>query len=175
MIRKPSFLLTVSISLLFTASCFGLSDNDNALANENFASFIEFLDVRDQVGLESLFAPGKISDQLVFQEDCSVLFSYFLGDYVSHEAWGLGTDYSRESGIAYRSHNMSYDVATTESVYRMAFLWYVVDEREEDNVGLWSFYIIRYDDDPNQSYSYGGDGLWTPGINIGKSYDFTND
>ncbi len=32
------------------------------------------------------------------------------------------------------------------------------------------FYIIKKIDDTTPEYAYGGDGLWTPGINIGKTY-----
>ena len=67
---------------------------------------------------------------------------------------------------------MSYDVTTDAAIYRMAFYWCAKDTGDSGNVGIESFYIIKATDDPNYpQYSYGGDGLWTPGINIGKTHE----
>lgn len=38
------------------------------------------------------------------------------------------------------------------------------------NVGIWYIYIIKQSEDVNPNYTCWGDGLATPGINIGKKY-----
>ena len=62
------------------------------------------------------------------------------------------------------------DITTTEDVFRIAIIWHIQDTEDIGNVGIWSFYIIRFEDDPYPNYAYGGDGLLSPGLHIGKTY-----
>ena len=83
-----------------------------------------------------------------------------------------GVEDDKDSGIERKWYNMSYDVTTSTEIYRMAFIWCAKDTGDSGNVGIESFYILKANDDPNYpQYSYGGDGAWTPGINIGKTHE----
>ena len=39
------------------------------------------------------------------------------------------------------------------------------DNYDDGNLGLYSIYIIRFED-TDTKYTYWGDGNWTPGINV---------
>ena len=70
-----------------------------------------------------------------------------------------------------KSYDMTYDFNTNICKYRLAIKWCAQDTSNADNVGIWSLYIIRAEDDITPNHAYWGDCLWTNGINIGKVYD----
>ena len=70
-------------------------------------------------------------------------------------------------GTGQKFYELSYDVTTTETIYRMAILWCAEDSDDPGNVGIWSFYIIRYEDDTPRSKYYHITGRMAIGINIG--------
>ena len=55
---------------------------------------------------------------------------------------------------------------TDKQTYRIAIQDCVIDETNSANVGIWSLYIIKMEDDTDPSFAYWGDGKNTPGINI---------
>ena len=153
----------------FFDDLFAPSDNEDA--DNKLQSFVECLNNEDREGIKSLFAQNKIAEISNFGESIEELLLYYDGEYISVERHATGVEEDKDSGIERKWYNMSYDVTTDTQIYRMAFYWCAKDTGDKSNVGLESFYIIKATDDPNYpQYTYRGDGLWTPGINIGKAY-----
>lgn len=152
------------------SSYYGFSTVSEYIANKNISKLIAAIENEDHVGIKSLFAPNIIAEIDDFDQNINDLLSYYIGKNGSYGSHGLGTEYDRDSGIEKRWHNMSYDITTTEDVFRIAIIWYIQDTEDVGNVGIWSLYIIRFEDDPYPNYDYGGDGLWSPGLHIGKTY-----
>jgi hypothetical protein len=161
-------ITSIIIGVLMLSACSYETDND--IANKNISKLIAAIENEDHVGIKSLFAPNIIAEIDDFDQNINDLLSYYIGKNGSYGSHGLGTEYDRDSGIEKRWHNMSYDITTTEDVFRIAIIWYIQDTEDVGNVGIWSFYIIRFEDDPYPNYDYGGDGLWSPGLHIGKTY-----
>ena len=177
---KKVFALVVAIFVaamtMFMGGCaifdglFEPSDNEDA--DNKLQSFVDCLRNEDSEGIKSLFAQNKIAEISNFDESIEELLLYYDGAYISVERHSTGVEEDKDSGIERKWYNMSYDVKTDEAIYRMAFYWCAKDTGDSSNVGIESFYIIKATDDPNYpQYSYGGDGLWTPGINIGKTHE----
>ena len=149
---------------------FAPSDNEDA--DNKLQAFVQCLDNEDREGIKALFAQNKIAEISNFDESIEELLLYYEGEYMSVERHSTGVEEDKDSGIVRKWYNMSYDVTTDTTIYRMAFYWCVKDTGDDGNEGIESFYIIKATDDPNYpQYAYGGDGLWTPGINIGKVYE----
>ena len=51
-------------------------------------------------------------------------------------------------------------------MYRIAIQSFTVDTANPNNVGIWSLYIIKAEDDEDPYSAYRGDGKYTPGIHI---------
>lgn len=117
-----------------------------------------------------MFAPNIIADIDNFDQSIIELMTYYNGNYESYVSKGLGSEYDRHDGVEKKWLNMGYDITTTEDVYRIAIIWHIQDTSNAGNIGIWSLYIIRFDDDPNSNYTYAGDGLWTNGIHMGITY-----
>lgn len=80
---------------------------------------------------------------------------------------GPGVSDEIENGDRKKSMDLSCDVVTNVREYRFLFLDITVDDYNPDNVGIWSLYVIKKEDDTDPQMGYGGDGKYTPGINIG--------
>lgn len=153
--KRNSFDSIVSNSSLFS------KDTEIALLKE----IIFCIENRKQAELEALFAPSQIADSDAFEQQCADLFSFFNGAMDSYEWKGSSTDRRKDISGSFIESRVSYDIFAAEATYRMALKFCTMDTQNDGNVGIQSLYIIRYEDtDPD--FSYGGDGNWTPGINV---------
>ena len=175
---KKVFVLAIAIIMsamtVFLGGCTFFDDlfapSDNEDADNKLQAFVDCLNNEDREGIKSLFAQNKIAEISDFDESIEELLLYYDGEYISVERHSTGVEEDKNSGIERKWYNMSYDVTTDTQIYRMAFYWCAKDTGDSGNVGIESFYIIKAADDPNYpQYTYRGDGLWTPGINIGKA------
>ena len=173
-----AFVLAIIIAtmMIFMSGCtfcdglFALSDNEDA--DNKLQAFVDFLNNEDREGIKALFAQNKIAEISNFDESVEELLLYYDGEYMSVERHSTGVEEDKDGGIVRKWYNMSYDVTTDAAICRMAFYWCAKDTGDSGNVGIESFYIIKATDDPNYPrYAYGGDGLWTIGINIGKTHE----
>lgn len=74
----------------------------------------------------------------------------------------------KENGYKQTFGTFSFDVPTIQGdVYRFAIKICYEDESDEMNRGLISLYILKADENTDLKIPYYGDGLFTPGINIG--------
>ena len=168
-ITSLAVIILSVVCMVFATSCFGFFiDTDGNDAEDNFVKLLDSLQSGDHSKIKALFAPNKIADIEDFDEDIEDLLGYYKGEYLSYKSGGLGTFQDKHYDYVTKYYNMSYDVTTTEDVYRFGIIWYVEYTVDKDNVGIWSLSIIRLDDDTDPKASYRGDGSQTPGINIGR-------
>lgn len=177
---KKIFISVIAIIIaaltMFMGGCaifdglFAPSDNEDA--DNKLQAFVPCLDNEDREGIRSLFAQNKTAALTDFDKSVEELLLYYDGESISVERHSTGVEEDKDGGTERKWYNMSYDVTTDAAIYRMAFYWCANDTGDKGNVGIESFYIIKATDDPNYpQYTYRGDGLWTPGINIGKVYE----
>ena len=156
--------------LLFTVSgCIDLRTEEE-IVDEMVTELITSLDSKDKDKIKLLLANGKINDINNFDQSIDELLNYYDGTYVSKADGGKGKDRDKHHDYQASWYNLSYDVTTTCAVYRIAVYWCTEYTTDSDMIGIWSFYIIKMSEDSTPEYSYRGDGLWTPGINIGEVY-----
>ncbi|MDR3293763.1 MAG: DUF5104 domain-containing protein [Clostridiales bacterium] len=166
-----SLALIVSFitSMFLLNSCF--IDTDTSIAKGKRDQLISALQNKDHAAIKALFASNKIADIENFDESIDELLAYYEGDYVSQTGGGPATLSGKDGRLVYKYYLMSNDITTTVRVYRIALKWYITDTANAGNVGIWQLFILKKEDDPNQEYSYGGDGTISPGIYIGRIYD----
>ena len=177
---KKVFVLAIAIIMATMTALLGgctffddlFAPSDNEDADNKLQAFVDCLRNEDREGIKALFAQNKIAEISNFDESIEELLLYYEGEYMSVERHSTGVEEDKDSGIVRKWYNMSYDVTTDVAIYRMAFYWCAKDTGDSGNVGIESFYIIKATDDPNYpQYTYRGDGLWTPGINIDKTHE----
>lgn len=165
--------MLISISLLcfviFVSSCDYLKSEDEIL-DEKVQNLINLLDKNDKVGIKSLFASSKIDSISNFDNLLDELIEYYDGTYTSKSHGGKGTDKDKNDDFTASWYNLSYKVITSSEEYRIAIYWCTEYSTDSNYLGIWSLYIINENDYLTPDYTYRGDGLWTPGINIGKVY-----
>ena len=178
--KKHVFTLTFSLLLTFLlCSCsvgsFLKTILGKVLKNydadaEEYAIMIKVLDAiqnRDEDALRKLFSQNTIAQVDGFDQTIIDLFDYYQGSYTSLEWKGSGGGAKWGDGEKKKYSDFGYDVKTTENIYRFSIAYCEVDTLDEENVGIYSLYIIKMEDDTDPQFGYGGDGKDTPGINIG--------
>jgi len=157
----------VFLAFLFLGGC-DVSSNDD-IANECYSKLIEALNSNDLTKIESLFAKNIVNNINDFENQTIRLLDYYQGESVSYKKYSIGITEDKDKKIYAKYFNMSLDITTTEEIYRIATIWYVDDTNDNNNIGIWSLYIIKFSNDLYPEKAYGGDGLWTNGIHIGKN------
>ena len=158
-----------SLVMVIFTGCLNLK-SDEQIVTEKLMELVSALQDKNHDDIKSLFAPNIISSLDNFDDSINDLTAYYDGVYESFDEGGLITEQDRDSGIDRKWFNMSHDVTTNVDIFRIAIIWYVIDTGDTKNIGIWSLYIIKFDDDTTPEYSYRGDGWWTNGIHIGKPY-----
>lgn len=169
--KKTIRLLGLSIlffsQMLFMLSCSFLK-NEDEMIEEKVQSFISFLDKNDKNKIYNTFAKSKICDIDDFAKTIDLLLEYYEGTYQSKELNTKGEESDKNGDYKAKWLVLSYHVLTSTNEYRIFFYWCTEYSIDENSIGIWSFYIIKEEDYPTKEKSYGGDGLRTFGINIGK-------
>ena len=163
--------LSVSLSLLlfFLSSC-SLFKSEDEIIDEKVENLISLLENGDKEGLKSLFAESRIENISDFNNSLEELLEYYDGVLLSKSHSGTGTDRDIHGNYRATWYNLSYKITTSTEHYRMALYWCTEYSTNNKELGIWSLYIIKESDYHTPDSTYRGDGLWTPGINIGKVY-----
>lgn len=143
-------------------------NKERAEENAKMDEVLEAIKNKDNTKLKELFSKNVISQLESFEQNIMDLFDYYQGEVVSYDDWGGSGgeetwDYGNKQKILY----LSYDVKTTYKEYRFAIKYIIVDTDVPDNVGIYSLYIIKMEDDIEPQLGYRGDNKFTPGIHIG--------
>lgn len=161
--------LFLSLLLFFVSSC-DLSKSEDDIIDEKVENLISLLENDDKEGLKGLFAESKIENISDFNNSLDELLDYYDGVLTSKSHGGKGTDKDKNDNYQATWYNLSYKITTSTEDYRMAIYWCTEYSTNNKELGIWSLYIIKENDYLTPDYTYRGDGLWTPGINIGKVY-----
>ena len=183
----PLILLLVILVISLSACTLRKEDSVTALSDRQHKSFasiannpfmpesekteaviteiLSCIEDQEQSALMSLIAPNQISDQALLEQQCNDLFQFFSGTVESRKWKGEQNSSSKKLDDYYGETKVSYDIVTSEDRYRIALRFCTRDSGNEGNLGLYSIYIIQFENaDPD--FSYWGDRKWTPGINV---------
>jgi len=160
--------------MLFTSCSFRkiemystLFRSDQDVANESFDQVLYAIQTQDATMLKSLFSEKAIIDAEDFDENIIDLFDFFKGEVLSYDGWAGPATSARSDGEGHYQEKFqsTYDVKTTESIYRFAIREYVIDTKDLDILGIYSLYIMN-GENSDLNIAYWGGGEWAAGIHI---------
>ena len=164
------FLLVILAFVFFLNSCSFVGGNmqnrEERISNNLTEKIIEACESKNWTLFNDLFAKNAINKSENFSKDAQNLVSYYKGEFVSYENRGSEIDKARIDSYETEIFYTSYDVVTTEGVFRIATKYINTDTYESDNVGLWSLFIISMEKDGHPDYAYRGDTGYPAGIYI---------
>ena len=174
--KKIIVFLILILVILSSSSCGPSRINPMELkaeretANSRFENLLDKLESKDIEEVKSLFAESAKQTE-DFDKWLSMLINYYKGESYNYDDHGTGPSTSKtiKSGRKRIEYVKSYDVYTTEEVYRIFLVDIVHNDFSDEEVGIKSLYIIKYKNDTAQKYIYRGDGKETPGIHIAKT------
>lgn len=119
--------------------------------------------------MKELFAPNAVSE--VGEDQLEKMIEAFI-DYFQVDSFTLkkstGSEIDEHWDHGKRSKEMKgpLEITSNENEYRLAIKCVAYDDWDEDNVGIWSVYIIERSKDTDQKYPYKGDGKYKTGVYI---------
>ena len=140
---------------------------DEQMANARLEEVFNLISNRDEEALRTLFSKNAVLLSNDLDQTIIDLFDYVHGILVSYCDRGLNGESGFDDGKSYEILFSSYDIVTTEQKYRVAIKECVKNTFDLDEVGIWSLYIIKTEDDTNPKIAYRGDDCYLPGIHIG--------
>ncbi len=167
--RRINHFVMLTFLMFGMTSCFS-SKTDDEIVEEKIQNLIQNLEENNKDGIKELFAKTKIDNIDNFDETIDQLLEYYDGTYESKKNGSHGKFRDKDGNFSTTWFLPSTDVETSVDTYRIAFYYCTEYTTDEDSIGIWSLYIIKMSEDSTPDNSYGGDGLWTPGIHIGKVY-----
>lgn len=169
-------IILVNIIVLVLSSCskgtgdtFGrLYDNSDEIANKTIENLIKALESKEKTAITEMFSKDVTNNVENFDESIEWLLEYYQGEYISRSEDGsIWATKTVEYDEKMEDIHMSYDIQTAKDTYRIAIYEITLDNKNPDNVGIRSLYIIRMEEDVDPEVTYRGDGKDTLGINIG--------
>lgn len=161
-------LLVILINLtscVFSNNPFYSKDYSGYMASR-LENLLDELEEKDFDELKLLFTESTRQTE-DFDVWLQMLIDYYNGE--SYNYYDHGAIHSSNDNNEKTTFTISYDIYTTEEVYRLYIkdiVYNVVDPKE---VGIESLYIIKFKNDTTPEKRYVGDGKKTPGIHIAKT------
>ena len=169
-ILKKGIVICALVGTIMLISSCDLPKSDDEIVEGKIQTIITLLENKDKENIKNLFAKTKINTIGNFDQSLDELLKYYDGEYQSKRNDPHGKFRDKDGDFCTTWFLPSFDVTTSKDTYRIAFYLCTEYTTDSDSVGIWSLYIIKKSEDTTPESAYGGDGLWTPGINIGKVY-----
>lgn len=152
---------------MFSRFGFLYNNNDCEVSNNKFEEVLNAIQNKDKKALKSLFAKNALAEVENFDDSAEELFGYYDGNYTSYDDWG-GPYATGEIKYGNKITELrpTYDIVTDKGNYRATMKMISVDTNDSGNIGVWSIYFIKAENDDDLSCAYWGDKKNTPGINL---------
>jgi len=145
-------------------------DRNAIVADQQMSSLLEAIQNKDKNAVTKLFAQGALQQTTDIDTVIEELFNYCSYEVQSYSSWtGVGPRVHkvRSNGEMLVEMFFTYDVQTANGIYRFAVKYISTDTKCPENVGIWSVYVMDWDEDTDVSYAYLGDRQYTTGIHVG--------
>lgn len=166
-------LLIISIILCSCASggvdmFRSILDREAAVANAQMDLILCAIQNQNTEDFKALFSKNALNDVTDIDTMMEAIYAYCPAEFGAYDNWsGPNTESSFENGRRTTQMYATYDVDTETGKYRFTYMYISEDTECPANVGLWSLYVIKWEEDIDPQFAYRGDGLYTTGIQIG--------
>ena len=170
--KRIILLFFTLLMLLALSSCFvidyPLSDESRAVVT--LEVIVHAVNDNDAEALAYLFSYNVLTEKSDLLDTSKDFIEFVGGEIITYSEPadnGISSYEEFEYGKMRKEIQHSVTIETTLGRYYIAILECVIDDFDEENVGVTSIYIIKAENWQND-HVYRGDGNWTPGINIEK-------
>lgn len=144
--------------------------SDESRAQATLEKIVNAVNDNDAEELASLFSNNVLAEKADLLNSANEFIEFIGGEiiaYTNPADYEVGSNSNFHYGKVSKEIIASFTVETAVANYHIAILECVIDDFDEENVGITSMYIISAENWQNDSV-YRGGGNWTPGINIEK-------
>ena len=141
-------IVILSIVCVTLSSCRALIYNDNdTIAINNLKTLVGFLEKRDKEEIKKMFAPNIANQIDEIDQQIEDLCAYYSGEYQSFSFIGLHSSGPIDHGKVIKYIESCYDIYTSSLNFHIGIQFYVRDDYDENNVGIWSLFVESYIND----------------------------
>ena len=126
-------------------------DSDGNIARNNILKLIGFIESDKKEDINNLFSVNKKKEIDNLDTEIDDLCEYYKGKYELISANGLESYDPINNGKITKYFKMFYNIFTTEEKYHFSILWYIKDDYDSNNIGIWSIFVERYDNNDIQA------------------------
>ena len=165
---KKITVLCLTVLLIFLCSCSWeyrtvKYDTDRSIIVNKFNEVLSAIENKNKEDLISLFSKNSLKNAISIEQSIDELFEYFNGDVIHCSKPDAGSvEGSINNKKTIKVLKYFFDVKTTEDDYRFHIVHCSEDYKTADNVGVYSIYVIKEED--NIAGYYYEDNI--PGITI---------
>ena len=164
--RITAVLLLAALLIACLNGC-GLMLASFETGEEIMDAVLSALQEQDKEALRGLFSEYTLSETKGFDRTIEDLFAYYQGKVVSVHDWGTHTSEERDEDMRKHDLYLSYDITTSDQVYRFAVHYCAMNDYAPEQEGICSLYIIKMEEDTDPQRAYRGGHIYAPGIYIG--------
>lgn len=135
------------------------------IADQYLEKLIGLVEDSDHVSLKELFSESKLTLVDNIDDQIDKLMHFYQGEMISYERYGPISRYGKEGGHLFGIIRGSYDIETSEGIYRISFKVCINDTEAPGEIGLHSLHIIKAEDS-NMEFAYWCSSDAAPGITI---------
>lgn len=152
----------------------GIKSIDNSFTTSTVNDIITAVESKNATELKELFAKSAFESEEIFYKAFQELTQYYIsGEIISLEMMKVEGNIKNQKEAKYGKFFFSYDITNSNEKYRLCGVITVIDNENNENIGLNSLYIIKYDDDTAASH-YFADEKFESGIHIAVARDCKN-
>lgn len=134
---------------------------------ETFSSFFEKVEAKDEEGVYGMFAPNIAFEIPDFMDDVRNLIRNYSGEFVFYSlSCGVGDESEFDEGLVIRFiPTVADDLVTTLSHYYVSAYICDIDDKDQDNIGIWNLRIQKIDTEGEEMIHYSSYKSWAYGSN----------
>lgn len=144
-----------------------LYDDSDTVAIKNLKTLVGYIEKEDKEEIKKLFVPNIVEKIDDIDQQIDDLCAYYSGEFESFSACGLSGGGPIVNGKVIKYFDVCYNVYTTTQSFHFGMEWYVRDDYDENNVGIWSLFLESAINDCRWTTIYD----WEIGIHLREPRD----
>lgn len=139
------------ISLFSLTGCGFIYDGDSDVAIKNILTLVNYIEKNEEEKIKDLFAPVIREEVSDLDSQIKTLCESYDGEYKSIVGNGLGVYGPINYGKKIKYFEIFKDIFTSSNSYHFSILWYIEDDYDANNIGIWSLYVEDFTGDTPQT------------------------
>ena len=150
MIKKIKFIILIVVIISLSSCTFlgeRLPDDTGKKSDARLEQIIKIINKKDKEAMKNIFSENALNEAIDIDERIIYLFDFIDGEIIS---WGKHIGASSSESVNHGKREKSsmawYNVDTDNQQFLIAFIEWLIDTENPENVGVYMLYVIKSED-----------------------------